>query len=94
MGLGVTGVASRPLPYREPGANVALADARRSGSRIELGVDVQNLLDAPWIEGQFVYPSSFGDARAVSSLPVSHVSVGPPRLVLATLTLHFGDPAP
>lgn len=96
LGLGVTGVASRPLPYGEPGANVALADARASVRlrEIELGVDVQNLLDAPWIEGQFVYPSSFGDARAVSSLPVSHVSVGPPRLVLATLTLHFGDPAP
>jgi TonB family protein len=91
IGAGLEGLAGRPLPYRDTGQNIALVDAT-AGVRwkeLELGLDVFNLLDARWYDGQFVYPANFGRETSPSLLPTRLVSVGPPRTALLSLTLHL-----
>jgi outer membrane receptor protein involved in Fe transport len=88
FGAAVTGLARRPLPYAEMGHDVFLADVRAAFQlgALETGLDVQNLFDADWYDGEFVYSSQFGDAASL--VPVRHVTVGPPLTFLWSLTLH------
>jgi TonB family protein len=89
IGGGVEGLASRPLPYKESGQNVFLVDLA-AGLRlkeVELGLDVFNLFDASWYDGQFVYASNFARTQAPPRVPFRHVTVGPPRTIFASLTL-------
>jgi iron complex outermembrane recepter protein len=90
-GLGLEGLAGRPLPFSDTGRNVALFDVS-AGLRlkeVELGLDVYNLVDARWYDGQFVYASRFDRAAAPSLIPVRHVTIGPPRTLMASLTLYL-----
>ena len=87
VGAGVTYLEGRPLPYGETGHDVLLFDARatlRLGP-VETGLDVYNLFDAAWYDGEFVYASSFGGAPSL--VPERHVTVGAPRTFMWTLTL-------
>jgi len=87
FGAGVTYLGGRPLPYGETGHDALLFDARatlRLGP-LETGLDVYNLFDAAWYDGEFVYASSFGGAASL--VPERHVTVGAPRTFMWTLTL-------
>ncbi len=87
FGAAVTGLGRRPLPYAELGHDALLADVRaalRFGP-LETSLDVYNLLDTSWYDGEFVYSSRFGDAPSL--VPVRHVTVGPPRTLLWSLAL-------
>jgi len=89
VGTGLEGLIGRPLPFNEAGRNVFLVDAS-AGIRlkeIELGVDVFNLFDANWYDGQFVYASNFSRAPNPARVPFRHVTVGPPRTFFFSLTL-------
>lgn len=91
VGGGMEGLAGRPLPYGDYGQNVFLVDAS-AGLRlkeVELGLDVFNLLDRKWYDGQFVYASNFGKSATPRLVPFQHVSVGPPRTVLLSLSIHI-----
>ncbi len=91
IGTGFEGLAGRPLPFGERGRNVFLIDAS-AGVRLaelELGVDVYNMLDAPWYDGQFVYASNFSPGGIRSQLPQKHVTIGPPRTAFVSLTIHL-----
>lgn len=88
LGAALTGFGRRPLPYGELGHDALLADVRaalRLGP-LETSLDVQNLLNAEWYDGEFVYSSRFGDAASL--VPVRHVTVGPPRTFLWSLALY------
>jgi TonB family protein len=90
VGTGLEGLVGRPLPFGELGRNVFLIDAS-AGLRwreVELGVDVFNLLDANWYDGQFVYASNFARSRTPSRVPSRHVTIGPPRTLFFSLTLY------
>jgi iron complex outermembrane receptor protein len=90
VGTGLEGLIGRPLPFGDTGQNVFLIDAS-AGLRlkeIELGVDVFNLLDSGWYDGQFVYASNFSRAASPPRVPFRHVTVGPPRTFFFSLTLH------
>ncbi|HTN89386.1 MAG TPA: TonB-dependent receptor, partial [Sorangium sp.] len=91
-GAGVTLLHRRPLPYGEIGRDALLTDvtAHLRYHRVELGLDVYNLLDAAWFDGEFVYPSSFTRGAAPDLLPARHVTVGAPRSVFASLSLYIG----
>ncbi|XXT16201.1 TonB-dependent receptor [Sorangium sp. So ce429] len=91
-GAGVTLLHRRPLPYGELGHDALLTDvtAHLRYHRVELGLEVYNLLDAAWFDGEFVYPSSFTRGAAPDLLPARHVTVGAPRSVFASLTLYIG----
>ena len=59
VGTGLEGLVGGPLPWGDTGRNVFLVDAS-AGLRlkeVELGIDVFNLFDASWYDGQFVYAS-------------------------------------
>lgn len=90
-GTGLEALLRRPLPYGEFGCDVFLVDARvgvRAGE-IELSIDATNLLGARWYDGQFVYASNFSKTAVPSLIPTSHVTVGAPRALLATLSLYL-----
>jgi len=91
IGGGVEGLVGRPLPYKETGRNVFLLDmsAGLRFDRVELGVDVFNLLDVDWYDGQFTYASNFARAPNPPLVPARHVTIGPPRTVFASFTLYI-----
>ena len=89
LGAGLEGLAGRPLPFQDTGQNVFLVDTA-AGLRlkeVELGLDVFNLFDSNWYDGQFVYASNFGRATSPPRVPFRHVTVGPPRTIFLSLTL-------
>ncbi|MEM9693441.1 MAG: TonB-dependent receptor [Myxococcota bacterium] len=89
FGVGVDGLARRPLPFGEIGSDILLFDASM-GLRlreVELRVDAQNLLDTRYNDAEFVYASNWG--ADPSPLPRRHASVGSPLTVLGTLALHL-----
>ncbi len=91
VGGSVEGLQSRPLPFKESGQNVFLVDAS-AGLRlkeVELSLDVFNLLDSQWYDGQFVFASNFSRAQNPARVPFRHVTVGPPRTLFASLTLYL-----
>lgn len=91
IGTGLEALARRPLPYGSFGKNVFLVDAS-AGLRlreVELALDVFNVLDAYWFDGQFVYASNFDRAPSPSLIPAQHVTVGPPRTVFLSLAVHL-----
>ncbi|WP_437775422.1 TonB-dependent receptor [Sorangium sp. So ce1097] len=91
-GAGATLLHRRPLPFGEIGHDALLTDvtARVRYHRVEIGLDVYNVLDAAWFDGEFVYPSSFNRGAAPDLLPARHVTVGAPRSVFASLSLFIG----
>lgn len=88
VGLGVTVIGPRPLPYNEFSREVVLLDAR-VGARVgmfELTLDMQNLLDSLWRDGEYVFASSWGNA---SRLPSRHFTAGAPRTFFLSLEVHL-----
>lgn len=89
VGVGLTFLAARPLPYAEMGHDVFLADAT-AGLRwkeVELKLDVFNLLDAQWFDGEFTYASNWKRGAVPDLVPARHVTVGAPRTIFVTLSL-------
>lgn len=87
LGAAFTYVGRKPLPYSEFGHDALLVDARaelRLGP-VQTSLDVFNVLGRDWYDGEFVFASRFGSAASL--VPVRHVTVGPPRTVLWSLTL-------
>lgn len=90
-GFALESFAKRPLPFSEFGRDVFLVDTS-VGLRlreVEVSLDVTNLLDANWFDGQFTYASNFTRGAAASRLPTSHVTVGAPRMLFGNVTLYL-----
>jgi hypothetical protein len=87
FGSGLSYMGHRPLPYSELGRDIFLVDVSvdlRFGP-VQTSIEVFNLLDADWYDGEFVYASQFGNSASL--VPVRHVTVGPPRTFLWSLSL-------
>lgn len=91
--LGLTYVAPRPLPYDEVSEAITTVDAAASvgWKSLELGLQVNNLLDNRYRLGEYNYPSDFHSEPTPTLVPERHFTAGPPRSVFATLTLHLGE---
>jgi outer membrane receptor protein involved in Fe transport len=91
VGSGMTYMGRRPLPYGEFGHDIFLVDCSASlrWKEFQLIVDVFNLLNANWYDGEFVYASNFHPGSSPSLIPQRHVTVGAPRTLLATLALYL-----
>ncbi|HEY6728847.1 MAG TPA: TonB-dependent receptor [Polyangiaceae bacterium] len=89
-GAGMDMMLNRPLPYGELGSDVFLLGARMklAYGPVELGVEGDNLLDAAWYDGEFVYGSDFPEVPP-SALPERHVTAGAPRSFMASLSLRL-----
>lgn len=94
-GVGVTWVASRPLPYSERGEAIFTVDAQ-VGARwayYELGLIAQNVLDAQYAWGQYNFTSDFRSREYPTLVPARHFTAGPPRQLFVVFTLHLGAAA-
>lgn len=92
VGLGLSLLAARPLPYGETGRNAMLTDLGvgvRLGE-IEIDCDAYNLLDDRWFDGEFVYASNFDQGATPTLVPQRHVTMGPPRTLFVSLAIHLG----
>ncbi len=89
FGSGMTYLGRRPLPYGELGHDVFLVDASAElrWGPYETRLEVFNLLDADWYDGEFVYASDFGGGASL--VPTRHVTVGPPRTVLWSVAIYL-----
>ena len=88
FGVAFTYLGRRPLPYGQLGHDAFLTDASASIrlGPVETGLEVFNLLNQDWYDGEFFYASAF--AGASSLVPTRHITVGPPRGWFWSLTLH------
>lgn len=91
VGTAVTLIGPRPLPYDEFSRTVFLWDVRAAlrVGRVEVVLDVQNLLGSPWRDGEFVFPSAWGPSAQPSLLPARHFTAGAPRQFALTLEVHL-----
>ena len=93
-GLGMSVIGPRPLPYNEQTDTVALVDLNAGVTlgAMSLSVEVFNLADVRYRDGEFVYASSFTRpevAKAVTLVPARHFTAGRPLTVQGTLTARF-----
>ncbi len=91
LGTGISYLARRPLPYSELGHDIFLVDltaAVRFGEG-QIGLDVYNLLDAQWFDGEFLFASNWHPSQGASLVPLRHVTVGAPRTVMVSLALYL-----
>ncbi|MCG5052280.1 MAG: TonB-dependent receptor [Myxococcales bacterium] len=89
LGSGWSLLARRPLPFGEVGHDVFLVDllARLRWNRIALGIELRNLLDRAWFDGEFVYAARWNATGAATLVPERFVTVGAPRSLMAELSL-------
>lgn len=90
LGFGTTFLHGRPLPYDEVGHDIFTADARVSArlKEVEVTLDLSNLTNARYFDGEFVFASGWDRGKAPSLLPIRHVTVGPPFGAFVSLSLH------
>ena len=92
LSLGSSYIGPKPLPLGRFSEPIFLMDAgaRLTWKGLELGLELQNLLDARWREAEYNYVSNFRGAEAAPSLlSARHFSAGAPRQLRGTLTVHF-----
>jgi TonB family protein len=88
-GLGFTHLSSRPLPYGQSGDPTTLVDVS-AGIRwrfVEAGLEASNLFDTRYAAGEFSFVSNWGRPDIPSLVPARHISAGPPRTILLTVTV-------
>ena len=100
LGLGVTYVGPRPLPFGERSAPVFTLDASATlrFSHYELGLIVSNLLGTQYRLGEYNYASDFrssrsqpGGASAQPNLvPERTFTAGSPRAIYGSFAINFG----
>ncbi|MFO0723940.1 MAG: TonB-dependent receptor [Myxococcota bacterium] len=89
LGAALSVLARRPLPYDQLGHDVGLVDLRAElgVGPAALGLEIYNLLDSGWYDGEFVFASRFDPSRAAALVPQRMVTVGAPRTFMASLKL-------
>ena len=90
-GMGTTFLSPRPLPYGQSSAAVFLVDAQVGVRRdfLEVGIESMNLLGARYAETEYAFVSNWRSAQVPSYLPARHITAGPPRQVMLTMTVHL-----
>ncbi len=94
VGVGVTLVPGRPLPFGERGDPMYLINlgAQVRLWHVSLGLEIRNLLDRRYRQSEFHYASNFVSPEAPPArLPARHVVAGEPLFVMGSLTLHLED---
>lgn len=90
VGAGTSYLYRRPIPFGEFGDDVFLVDARAAVRlrEVELDLEVMNLFDATWWDGEFVYVSNFQQGGIGSRVPARHSTAGAPRTIMLSLALY------
>lgn len=89
LGLGVTVLSSRPLPYGQSSAPVGTLDVRGQigWGPVAVGIDLYNVTDAQYAAIEYAYASNWTPTEAPSRLPARHFSAGAPFTFLANITV-------
>ncbi|MGN6105299.1 MAG: TonB-dependent receptor, partial [Kofleriaceae bacterium] len=95
-GLGGSYVSRRPLPQSERSDAVFVVDASTSARwrGLELALSAENVLDRAYNLAEYNYSSWFPAASGTTfptRVPARHVSPGPPRMVMLTMTVYLGE---
>ena len=92
LGLGVSYVAPRPLPYSETSDAIFLVDAGASirWRSITLGVQSTNLLGSEYKAAEYNYVSDFRSQGYPTLVASRQFIAGEPRTVFGTLTFELG----
>jgi len=96
VGLGVSYVGPRPLPYGERSQSIFTLDASATltWSHYELGLTVANLLDSRYRLGEYNYPSVWPTSGPVleqpTLVPMRQFTAGAPRAFYVTFGINFG----
>ncbi|GMU59030.1 MAG: hypothetical protein AMXMBFR34_07930 [Myxococcaceae bacterium] len=93
VGLGVTWVGRRALPYGQRSDVIFVTDVNAEvGWRwVSLGFSLTNLFGAQYRLGEYNYASDFRTSGSLPTLvPVRHFSAGAPRAVMLSLAFHLG----
>lgn len=91
IGIGLSYLSPRPLPFSEFADPVFLLDASVSLSWrfLKIGLEILNLTGQQYAATEFSYASAW-DQRSIPSLvPARHISAGAPRSFLITVSGHF-----
>ncbi len=91
VALGVSAIGPRPLPFDEESAPVAFAELSTglSWGAVELSAEVQNLTNANFFDGEFVYASRFDPDDDGRLVPQHHVTVAAPFSGQLTLSVRL-----
>jgi len=84
-------VGARPLPHGARSATYALLDVGvgyRKGP-LQLDLQVDNVTNAQWKEGEYHYASWWNRDDARSTLPSLHLIAGPPLAIRLATTIYF-----
>jgi TonB family protein len=89
IGLGLTALAQRPLPYGEFSDAFALLDAavHLRWQAVDFGIDVTNLLGTEYAASEYSFVSDWRQSPTPSLLPARHFAAGAPRIVMFNLGL-------
>ncbi len=93
LGLGVTFVGRRPLPFGQRSDSIFTTDlnAEVAWRFVTMSVSSTNLFNAQYRLAEFNYTSDFRPAGAFPTLvPVRHFTAGSPRQVFFTLSFNVG----
>lgn len=98
LGVGVTYVGPRPLPFGQDSDSIFTVDAQLTlaWTHYEIGVVSTNLLDTRYRLGEYNYASDFNSPSSTSSVsqptlvPERMFAAGPPRAIYGTFAIHFG----
>lgn len=93
LGLGVTWVGRRALPYGQRSDVIFVTDlnAELGWRWVSLGLAVTNLFGAQYRLGEYNFASDFRTSGSLPTLvPVRHFSAGAPRAVMLTLAFRLG----
>lgn len=93
LGVGVTWVGRRALPYGQRSDVIFVADlnAELGWRWVTLGFSVTNLFGNQYRLGEYNFASDFRTSGSLPTLvPVRHFSAGAPRAAMLTLAFHLG----
>ncbi len=96
VGVGMTYVSPRSLPYGEWSDPMFVVDASASvrWRWIEVGVIAENLFDTQYRLGEYNYVSNFNPGTSTPDMVAGRLfTAGPPLGVFGTLTLYLGETA-
>ncbi|HSC87820.1 MAG TPA: TonB-dependent receptor [Polyangiaceae bacterium] len=87
VGLGLSFLAGRPLPYGQTAVPVGLLDASAgvSWGPLQFGLEGYNLLDSRYAASEYSFVSNWSPNEPSSRLPARHIAAGAPLTLLGTL---------
>ncbi|MBK04292.1 MAG: hypothetical protein CL932_05925 [Deltaproteobacteria bacterium] len=82
-------IGPRPLPF---GLESDTIVQLQFVTRVDIGpvfvrIDINNLLNQQWKDGQFVYSSAFDPSNRTQQLPLLHYTAGQPMRLLVSVGL-------